>query len=120
LVRRPYHLLVLPQAAARAALRHADATLASVATLVAERERVARALRDKGFDVIASDANFLLFGRFQDAPAIWKAFCDHGVLLRDVGIAGYLRATIGTPGVNDTFLAACDAATSAADLGERA
>jgi histidinol-phosphate aminotransferase len=120
LVRLPYHLSMLTQAAARAALRHADATLASVAVLVAERERVAHALRGKGFDVIPSDANFLLFGHFQDAPAVWKAFCDRGVLLRDVGIAGYLRATIGTPADNDTFLAACDTATSAADLGERA
>ncbi len=37
LVRLPYHLSVLTQAAARAALRHADATLASVALLRAER-----------------------------------------------------------------------------------
>jgi histidinol dehydrogenase len=121
LVRLPYHLSVLTQAAARAALRHADATLGSVAILVAERGRVAQALRDKGFDVIHSDANFLLFGRFDDAPAVWKEFCDRGVLLRDVGITGYLRATIGTPGDNDAFLAACDAVTTPAiDLGERA
>ena len=107
LVRLPYHLSALTQAAARAALRHADDTLASVAALVAERERTAEALRRTGFTVVASDANFLLFGPFGDAPAAWRVFRDRGVLLRDVGIPGYLRVTIGTPGDNDAFLAAC-------------
>ena len=44
LVRLPYHLSALTQAAASAALRHADDTLASVAHLVAERQRVAGTL----------------------------------------------------------------------------
>lgn len=104
LVRLPYHLSVLTQAAARAALRHADATLASVAVLRKERERVAAALRDIGYDVVPSDANFLLFGRFSDAPRAWRGFLDRGVLIRDVGIPGRLRVTIGTPAENDTFL----------------
>ena len=104
LVRLPYPLSVLTQAAARAALRHADATLASVAVLRKERERVAAALRDIGYDVVPSDANFLLFGRFSDAPRAWRGFLDRGVLIRDVGIPGRLRVTIGTPAENDTFL----------------
>src|SRR6202022_2256531 len=44
LVRLPYHLSSLTQAAARAALRHADDTLGSVARLIAERDRVTEAL----------------------------------------------------------------------------
>jgi histidinol-phosphate aminotransferase len=107
LVRLPYHLSALTQAAARAALAHSDETLASVATLVAERERVADALRSLGCGVIPSAANFLLFGRFADAPAVWRRFVDAGVLLRDVGIPGYLRVTIGTGEEGDAFLAAC-------------
>ena len=67
LVRLPYHLSSLTQAAARAALRHADATLASVALLRAERDRVVAALAAAGYDVVPSDANFVLFGRFADA-----------------------------------------------------
>ncbi|MGH8883523.1 MAG: histidinol-phosphate transaminase, partial [Stackebrandtia sp.] len=39
LVRLPYHLSVVTQAAARAALRHAGETLAGVAELAAQRER---------------------------------------------------------------------------------
>lgn len=112
LVRLPYHLSVLTQAAARAALRHADATLASVAVLRQERERVVTALGAAGYDVVPSDANFVLFGRFGDAARAWRAFLDRGVLIRDVGIPGRLRVTIGTPAENDTFLRV------AADLAE--
>ncbi len=106
LVRLPYHLSVLTQAAARAALRHARATLDSVAALVAERERMSAALTRLGFSVVPSDANFVLFGRFADAGATWRSYLDCGVLIRDVGIPGHLRVTIGTPAENDTFLAA--------------
>ena len=106
LVRLPYHLSALTQAAARAALRHADDTLGSVATLIAERERVTTALSGMGFQVVPSDANFVLFGRFADAPATWQRFLDAGVLIRDVGIPEYLRTTIGLADENDVFLAA--------------
>ncbi|MBY4402894.1 histidinol-phosphate transaminase [Rhodococcus sp. 05-2254-5] len=104
LVRLPYHLSVVTQAAARAALRHADDTLASVAELSAERDRVAETLADQGYDVIPSDANFLLFGRFADAARTWQRYLDDGVLIRDVGIPGYLRVTIGLAHENDRFL----------------
>ena len=106
LVRLPYHLSVITQAAARAALRHADETLGSVATLVAERERICVALHGMGFRVITSDANFVLFGEFADAPAAWQRYLDDGVLIRDVGIPGYLRVTIGLAEENNAFLTA--------------
>ena len=104
LVRLPYHLSSVTQAAARAALRHADDTLGSVAKLIAERERVTEALTRMGFRVIASDANFVLFGEFADAPATWQRYLDAGVLIRDVGIPGYLRATTGLAEENDALL----------------
>jgi histidinol-phosphate aminotransferase len=106
LVRLPYHLSSVTQAAARAALRHADDTLGSVAKLIAERERVTEALTGMGFRVIPSDANFLLFGEFADAPATWQRYLDAGILIRDVGIPGYLRATTGLAEENDALLAA--------------
>ncbi|MDH6193867.1 histidinol-phosphate aminotransferase [Mycobacterium frederiksbergense] len=106
LVRLPYHLSVLTQAAARAALRHADDTLASVATLAAERDRTSAELTRLGFRVIPSDANFILFGPFRDAAASWQRYLDKGVLIRDVGIPGYLRTTVGLAEENDAFLAA--------------
>ncbi|WP_138843508.1 histidinol-phosphate transaminase [Rhodococcus pyridinivorans] len=104
LVRLPYHLSVITQAAARAALRHAAETLASVAELAAQRDRVAAELARFGYDVIPSDANFILFGRFADAPATWQRYLDEGVLIRDVGIPGYLRTTIGLTHENDELL----------------
>ena len=104
LVRLPYHLSSVTQAAARAALRHADDTLGSVATLIAERERVSAALSGMGFRVVPSDANFVLFGQFADAPTAWQRYLDTGVLIRDVGIAGYLRVTTGLAEENDVFL----------------
>ncbi|MGO9097910.1 MAG: histidinol-phosphate transaminase [Mycobacterium sp.] len=106
LVRLPYHLSSITQAAARAALRHADDTLGSVATLIAERERVTTALTGMGFQVVPSDANFVLFGRFADAPSTWQRYLDAGILIRDVGITGYLRATTGLAAENDAFLSA--------------
>lgn len=106
LVRLPYHLSSVTQAAARAALRHADDTLGSVAALIAERERVGAALTRLGFRVIPSDANFVLFGEFADAPATWQRYLDAGVLIRDVGIPGYLRVTTGLVEENDAFLRA--------------
>ena len=106
LVRLPYHLSVLTQVAARAALRHADDTLGSVANLVAERERVSAALTDLGFRVIPSDANFVLFGEFADAADAWQRYLGDGILIRDVGIPGFLRTTIGLAEENDAFLTA--------------
>jgi histidinol-phosphate aminotransferase len=106
LVRLPYHLSSVTQAAARAALRHADDTLGSVATVIAERERVTAGLMRMGFRVIPSDANFVLFGRFADAPTTWQRYLDAGILIRDVAIPGYLRATTGLVEENDSFLAA--------------
>jgi histidinol-phosphate aminotransferase len=119
LVRLPYHLSVVTQAAARAALRHADDTLGSVAELIAERERVSATLTELGYRVIPSDANFVLFGEFADAAMAWQHYLDNGILIRDVGIPGYLRTTIGLADENDAFLAASArlAATELAHIG---
>jgi histidinol-phosphate aminotransferase len=117
LVRLPYHLSSVTQAAARAALRHADDTLGSVAKLIAERDRVTEALTGMGFRVIESDANFVLFGEFVDAAATWQRYLDAGILIRDVGIPGYLRATTGLAEENDALLEA-SARLVATELGK--
>jgi len=106
LVRLPYHLSVLSQAAARVALRHAGETLGGVDKLASERERVQAALLQLGYEVVDSESNFLFFGDFEDAHAAWQEFLDRGVLIRDVGVAGHLRVTIGLDEENDAFLAA--------------
>lgn len=106
LVRLPYHLSVLSQAAARVALRHAGETLANVDKLASERERVQAELLKLGYKVVPSESNFLFFGDFDDAAAAWQKFLDRGVLIRDVGVSGHLRVTIGLDDENNAFLAA--------------
>ena len=105
LVRLPYHLSSLTQAAARAALAHTSALLATVDAVKAGRDLLVREMRALELDVADSDANFVLFGGFGgDQVALWHALLAHGVLVRDVGIPGWLRVTAGTPDENATFL----------------
>jgi histidinol-phosphate aminotransferase len=96
LVRLPYHLSTLTQAAARVALAHAKELLGTVDALRAERDATVDWLRAQGLDVADSDANFVLFGRFADRRAVWQGLLEHGVLIREVGPPEWLRVTIGT------------------------
>ncbi len=106
LVRLPYHLSALTQAAGIAAIENADILLSGVSQLKASREMVAEGLRALGLTVIPSDANFILFGgeALVAAKNLWQRLLDRGVLIRDVGIEGYLRVTIGTEAENKKFL----------------
>ena len=97
IVRLPYHLSSVTQAAARVALAHADSMLAAVDRLRAARDDLADWLRGLGLTVAESDANFVLFGRFADRHAVWQALLDRGVLIREVGPPGWLRVSAGTP-----------------------
>ncbi len=106
LVRLPYHLSALTQAAALAAVQHADELLQTVDLVRQQRERMVVALRGRGLDVVDSDANFVLVGRFADAAAVWSGLLEHGVLVRDVGLPGWLRVTAGTADEVDAFLSA--------------
>jgi len=97
IVRLPYHLSAVTQATASAALRHADELLGNVAELRRERDRAVAWLREQGFEVADSDANFCLFGRFDDRHAVWQGLLDRGVLIRETGSDGWLRVSVGTP-----------------------
>jgi histidinol-phosphate aminotransferase len=108
LVRLPYHLSTLTQVTALVGLGHTDELLGTVHAVMAERDRLVDALRARGHTVVDSDANFVLFGEFADALAVWQRLLDHGVLIRDVGLPGWLRVTAGLPEEVDAFLAALD------------
>ena len=58
-----------------------------------------RSLTDRGFDVVDSDANFVLFGGLADEKAVWQALLDQGILIRDVGLPGWLGSASARPGV---------------------
>ncbi|MFI6269013.1 histidinol-phosphate transaminase [Micromonospora zamorensis] len=108
LVRLPYHLSALTQAAARAAVTHRDALLGTVSAIMAQRDRIVATLRERGLRVADSDANFVLFEVGGDQATVWKALLAQGVLVRDVGLPGWLRVTAGTPTETDAFLSAME------------
>jgi histidinol-phosphate aminotransferase len=102
-VRLPYHLSAITQAAARAALKHTGALRVQVASLREERDALVDWLRAQDLDVAETDANFVLFGRFDDRRAVWQGLLDRGVLIREVGPPGWLRVSVGTPGETARF-----------------
>ncbi len=112
LVRLPYHLSALTQAAARAALAHADTLLSTVEQIKAQRDLIVASLREMGWQVADSDANFVLFGRFADQKVVWRELLDKGVLVRDVGLEGWLRVTAGTEQETHAFLEAMKGQTA--------
>lgn len=112
IVRLPYHLSALTQAAARVALAHADELLAQVDALRAARDELAQWLVGKGLEVAESDANFLLFGRFADRHQVWQDLLEQGVLIRETGPDGWLRVSAGRPEEMSAFRAALGAVLS--------
>lgn len=117
LVRLPYHLSSLTQAAARAGLAHAETLLATVEDVKAQRDRIVEQVRELGLVPVPSDANFVLVGGLSDAPALWRALVGRGVLVRDVGITGHLRVTAGTREETTAFLTALREALTEGDGG---
>ncbi|MCA0377996.1 MAG: histidinol-phosphate transaminase [Actinobacteria bacterium] len=96
LVRLPYHLSALTQAAASAALRHSSEMLRAVDDIRDQRDRLAAELESFGYLVHSSGANFLLVGGFSDPEATFSALRAQGILIRNLSIDGHLRLTAGT------------------------
>lgn len=113
LVRLPYHLSALTQAAALAALAHADKMLAMVDDIRQQRDRLLSELEALGYQPAASAANFVLFGNVASPQATFEALLARGVIIRDVGIPHTLRVTAGTEAETTAFLSAL------AEVGER-
>ncbi len=110
LVRLPYHLSALTQAAARVALAHTDELLGTVEAVKAQRDRMLAGIPTLGLSVVPTEANFLLFGPFPAPGELWQALLDRGVLVRDLssapGLSGWLRVNAGTEPETTAFLAA--------------
>ncbi|MBI1758353.1 MAG: histidinol-phosphate transaminase [Actinobacteria bacterium] len=99
----PFGVSVIAQHAAVASL-HAEAALAErVRALVEERERVVGALRDQGWTVPETEANFVWL-RLGDRSGAFAAACEEvGIMVRSYGTEG-VRVTIGEPAANDLLL----------------
>ena len=104
LVRLPYHLSAITQAAARAALAHRKTMLHMVDDIRGQRDRLLVELPKLGYPVTDSVANFVLFSGVTNPKATFEALLAKGVLVRDVGIANSLRVSAGTEAETTVFL----------------
>lgn len=104
LVRLPYHLSALTQAAAVAALRNADTMLGMVDEIVEQRDRITATLEALDYQPHESWSNFVLFGGVADPHATFEALYERGILVRDIGIPNHLRVTAGTETETTAFL----------------
>ncbi|AFM19648.1 histidinol-phosphate aminotransferase [Mycolicibacterium chubuense NBB4] len=99
----PFTATSVSQAAAIASLDAADELLARTDGVVAERVRVSAELRDAGYDLPPSQANFVwlpLAGRAQQFAA---DAANSRVIVRPYGDDG-VRVTVAAPHENDAFL----------------
>jgi histidinol-phosphate aminotransferase len=105
IVRLPYHLSALTQAAASAALDFAPLMLENVSKIKVQRDRIIAALESFGLKPYRSDANFVLVAGFKDPAEVFEKLLARGVLVRNVGIPGTLRITAGTEAETTKLLA---------------
>ncbi|GAA1744549.1 histidinol-phosphate transaminase [Aeromicrobium alkaliterrae] len=99
----PFGVTDVAQVAAIASLGETDAMRRRVETVVAERDRVAAALRAAGWQVPVSEANFVWLPVGEQALAV-AARCEP-VSVRPFAGEG-VRVTIGDPSANDLVIEA--------------
>ncbi|HEY2502015.1 MAG TPA: pyridoxal phosphate-dependent aminotransferase [Mycobacterium sp.] len=99
----PFTVSSPAQAAAIASLAAADELLARTDALVAERARVGAALRDAGFALPPTQANFVWLPLGPRTLDFVKQAADARIVVRPYGTDG-VRVTIGAPDENDALL----------------
>ena len=110
-IKMPYNINVLTTEVALAALRDPATMKERVATLIAERKRLERALRELDVveHVFPSVTNFLLV-RFTDAATVYQHLLEHGIVVRNQSYQpnaeNCLRITAGLAAENDRLLTA--------------
>jgi histidinol-phosphate aminotransferase len=112
LVRQPFSVNALAQAAAAEALKHQDEVERRVEQTAIERLHVESALEERGLETTDSEANFSWVDLGdRDEEEVVKGLAQRGVIVRAgtaLGQEGRLRVTYGTRQENDRFLAALD------------
>lgn len=109
LVRTPFNVNAIAQAAALAALDHPAAMAAAVGKVRTERARMAATLQGMGLKVLPSKGNFLFVNGGMPSARLADRLIDHGVLVKPWKQAGYetwFRVSVGLPHENDQFLKA--------------
>jgi len=107
-----YPLDALAQAAAVAAIEDESWFSDCVRRVISSREQLASELRNRGFRVIPSTANFLLVRPpGGDAEGLYRALRERGIIVRHFfrpRIEEYLRISVGTEAQCEALLAALD------------
>lgn len=102
----PFGVNSLAQVAAVASLGAEDELQERVEHLVKERGRVADGLRDQGWELSQSEANFVWFD-LGDRSGDFAVTCEEtGLMVRQYGSDG-VRVTIAEPEANDRLLEVC-------------
>jgi histidinol-phosphate aminotransferase len=99
----PFTATSVSQAAAIASIDAADELLARTDAVVAERARVTAALREYGYTVPDSQANFVWLPLPGRAQAFAEASADNRIIVRPYGDDG-VRVTVAAPHESDAFL----------------
>jgi histidinol-phosphate aminotransferase len=103
----PFSVSTLAQAAAVAALESEEEVRRRCAAVVAERDRLTASLRERGYDVADSQANFVWLPVGEQATELAAALEARAVITRPFAGEG-VRVTVGTREEDDAFLAALD------------
>ncbi|MBD3689611.1 histidinol-phosphate transaminase [Nanchangia anserum] len=98
----PFAVNSAAQAAAIEALNHRDVVDQQVATIIAERDALVAAVRQRGFDVPETRANFLWFPGERARDAIVAACERHAISVR--AFPDGVRVSVGAPDDNQAFL----------------
>jgi histidinol-phosphate/aromatic aminotransferase/cobyric acid decarboxylase-like protein/imidazoleglycerol phosphate dehydratase HisB len=111
-IRPPASISSFSVALAAMALRDADEMRARAAATVAERDRMAAALRGAGYEVGESCTNFLLVDVGEPGAEVSRRLLDQGLVVRTFGdpqLATHIRISPATPADDDVLLAALGA-----------
>jgi histidinol-phosphate aminotransferase len=99
----PFGVNSLAQVAAVASLDAFDELEVRVKELVAERERLVAALREQGWELPDTEANFVWFPMGEQTPAFAAACQDAGLTVRPYAADG-VRVTVAETEANDRLL----------------
>jgi len=103
-VKVPYSLNKISEGAAIAAVRDQSFVERSVDLVIEQRPKLSSKLRDLGFEVFPSDANFLLTRSPIDHAKVVEGMKKRGILIRDFGnkrrTENCVRPTVGTEEIN--------------------
>ncbi|MBI4423306.1 MAG: histidinol-phosphate transaminase [Elusimicrobia bacterium] len=98
-IRMPFNVGLLAQRAAIEALKDAAWLRKGIATVENSREELASELRDLGFGVVDSAANFLFVRSALPGRVLFKRLLKCGLIIRpldEYGLANHVRISIGT------------------------